>query len=36
MALVFVFGRRSAAKLTREDSLAHLARLDLSSDAAAQ
>jgi amino acid transporter len=36
MALVFVFGRRSAAKLTREDSLAHLARLDLSSEAAAQ
>jgi amino acid transporter len=36
MALVFVFGRRSAARLTKEDSLAHLARLDLSTEAPAQ
>lgn len=33
MGLVYVFGRRAAAKLTQEDALAHLARLDLSSEA---
>jgi amino acid transporter len=33
MGLVFYFGRRSAAKLTKEDALAHLAKLDLSSEA---
>jgi glutamate:GABA antiporter len=33
MGLVFFFGRRSAAKLNREDALAHLAKLDLSSEA---
>lgn len=33
MGLVYVFGRRSAAKLTQEDALAHLARLDLSPEA---
>jgi hypothetical protein len=33
MALVYVFGRRSAAKLNQEDALAHLAKLDLSSEA---
>jgi glutamate:GABA antiporter len=29
-AIVFIFGRRSATKLTKEDSLAHLAVLDLN------
>jgi H+/Cl- antiporter ClcA len=29
-AIVYFFGRRSATKLTKEDSLAHLAVLDLS------
>jgi amino acid transporter len=33
MALVFFFGRRSAQKLTQEDALAHLAKLDVSSEA---
>jgi glutamate:GABA antiporter len=33
MALVYVFGRRSAAKLNQEDALAHLAKFDLSSEA---
>jgi hypothetical protein len=33
MGVVFYFGRRSAAKLTQEDSLAHLAKLDLSAEA---
>ena len=28
-ALVYVFGRRSAGKLTQEDALAHLAVLEL-------
>ena len=34
MGLVFFFGRRSAAKLTQVDALAHLAKLDLSTEAA--
>jgi amino acid transporter len=32
MGLVYVFGRRSAAKLNQEDALAHLAKLDFSSE----
>jgi len=33
MGVVFYFGRRSAGKLTKQDSLAHLAKFDLSSEA---
>jgi glutamate:GABA antiporter len=33
MGLVFFFGRRSAAKLNQQDALAHLAKLDLTSEA---
>jgi glutamate:GABA antiporter len=32
MGVVYIFGRRSAAKLNQEDALAHLARLDLSTE----
>ena len=34
MGLVFFFGRRSAGKLTKEDSLAQFARFDLPGGAA--
>jgi hypothetical protein len=32
-AIVYFFGRRSAAKVTQEDALAHLAVLELKDDA---
>jgi hypothetical protein len=32
--VVFFFGRRSARKLTKEDALVHLAKFDISSEAA--
>ena len=34
MGVVFFFGRRSAEKLTKEDALVHLAKFDISSEAA--